>query len=222
LLVRVAATVVVLCMIRGGLGWGSRGNLLLLLRLLGLYWCGRFGRGRLDSGRRCRSRGGTRPWRNEMRDSWLSGAITSIGNNLANLFDLLPLDFPNEAYSTTFLLFWFVLRLLGCTTDRGRCFNRTNRLGGSGDQRASSCANVFANTNLYALISHSTRELRGLLHAGELLGRVDVEGSRVDRFTMPNRCPNNLKQGKFETVASFHSHTEIGEYEKGSIFPAIL
>ena len=34
--------------------------------------------------------------------------------------------------------------------------------------------------------------------------------------------PDNLKQGKFETVASFHSHTEIGEYEKGSIFPAIL
>jgi len=78
------------------------------------------------------------------------------------------------------------------------------------------------------------------LHTGELLGRIHVEGSRVDRLTMPNRrpgndlskptrdgksikyAPHNLKQGKFEAVASFHSHTEIGEYEKGSIFPAIL
>ena len=35
-------------------------------------------------------------------------------------------------------------------------------------------------------------------------------------------APNNLKQGQLEAVASFHSHTEIGEYEKGSVFPPIL
>jgi hypothetical protein len=51
-----------------------------------------------------------------MRDSWL--IVTSIGNNLANLFDFLPLDVPNETYATTFLLLRVVLRFLRCTTDR--------------------------------------------------------------------------------------------------------
>lgn len=81
-------------------------------------------------------------------------------------------------------------------------------MGRGGNQRAPSCANVLANTNLDALVSHSTRELCRLwgrgehigwwvkhlihtLHAGELLGRVDVEGGRVDRLAMPDRGSGN-------------------------------
>ena len=51
-----------------------------------------------------------------MRNSWLSGIV---GDNFANLLDLLSLDIPNEADATTFLLLWFVFGLLRCTTDRG-------------------------------------------------------------------------------------------------------
>ena len=54
-----------------------------------------------------------------MRYRWLGSAVTGIGNNLANLFDLLPFDLPDETYPTTFLLLWFVLRLLRRATDRG-------------------------------------------------------------------------------------------------------
>jgi hypothetical protein len=52
-----------------------------------------------------------------MRD-WLSDIVTSIGNNFANLLDLLPLDLPNDTYATTFLLLRFILSLLRCTADR--------------------------------------------------------------------------------------------------------
>jgi hypothetical protein len=53
-----------------------------------------------------------------MRSSGLNGTITSIGNNFADLLDLLPLDIPNDTYTTTFLLLWFILSLLRCTPDR--------------------------------------------------------------------------------------------------------
>lgn len=53
-----------------------------------------------------------------MRGSWLSNIFTSIGNNFANLLNLLPLDLPNDTNATTLLLLWFIFTLLGCTADR--------------------------------------------------------------------------------------------------------
>jgi hypothetical protein len=97
-----------------------------------------------------------------MRSSRLNGIFSRIWDNFANLFDFLSLDFPNQAYSTTFLLFWFILGLLGRMSNRGGSLDRTDRLGRSGDQRSSSCANVFPNTDFDTLVSHGARKLRGL------------------------------------------------------------
>ena len=53
-----------------------------------------------------------------MRSSRLSNIVTSIGNDFTDLLDLLPLDIPNDTYTTAFLLLWFILSLLRRTTDR--------------------------------------------------------------------------------------------------------
>ena len=54
-----------------------------------------------------------------MRGSRLSGIVTSIRDNFTNLFDFLSLNVPNQAYSAAFLLFWFILGLLGCMPNGG-------------------------------------------------------------------------------------------------------
>jgi len=53
-----------------------------------------------------------------MRSSRLNNVVASIGNNFADLLNLLSLDLPNDTYTTTFLLLWFILGLLRCTPDR--------------------------------------------------------------------------------------------------------
>ena len=53
-----------------------------------------------------------------MRNSRLSNVVASIGNNFADLLNLLSLDLSNDTYTTTFLLFWFILSFLRCTPDR--------------------------------------------------------------------------------------------------------
>ena len=121
--VRITATVVVLSVIRGRLGRGSWGNLLLWLGLLVLNRWAHFARGWLYSrrrrwSRRYRSRSSTRPRWDKMRSSRLSNIVTSIGNDFTDLLDLLPLDIPNDTYTTAFLLLWFILSLLRRTTDR--------------------------------------------------------------------------------------------------------
>ena len=117
MLVRITATVVVLSMIRWWLGRGRWGNLLLWLGLLVLNRWARFSSGLL--GRRGRwNRGSTRPRRDKMRSSRLNNVVASIGNNFADLLNLLSLDLPNDTYTTTFLLLWFILGLLRCTPDR--------------------------------------------------------------------------------------------------------
>ena len=166
MLVRITATAVVLSMIRRWLGRGGRGNLLLWLGLLILDRWGRFCRGLLRGRRGCCNRSSPRPRGDEMRSSRL-GIVTRIGNNFADLLNLLSLNFPNDTYTTTFLLLWFILSLLRRTPDRRRCLNGTNWLGRGRNQRTPSGANVLANTNLYALISHSARELCRLWGWGE-------------------------------------------------------
>lgn len=110
--IRITATVIVLSVIGGRLSWGSRGDLLLWLRLLVLSRGSSFRRGWLNGRGGCRNRGGARPRGDKMRGPWLGDIVTSIGNNFAYLFDLLSLDIPNQAYPATFLLFWFILGLL--------------------------------------------------------------------------------------------------------------
>lgn len=149
MVIRITATVVILSVVGRWLCRRSRSDLrLLLLLLLGLrlwlwlcLWLrllvlSRWGslRGWLHGGRGRRNRGGVcRPGRNKMRCSWLSGVITSIRNNFANLLNLLSFDIPDDLYASTLLLFRFVLGLLRCMPKCGGCFNRTNRLGRSGN-----------------------------------------------------------------------------------------
>lgn len=52
-----------------------------------------------------------------MRSSRLS-IVTSVGNNFADLLNLLSLNFSNDTDTTTFLLLWFILTLLRRTPDR--------------------------------------------------------------------------------------------------------
>ena len=52
-----------------------------------------------------------------MRSSRFS-TVTSIGNNFADLLNLLSLNFPNDTDTTTFFLLWFILTLLRRTPDR--------------------------------------------------------------------------------------------------------
>lgn len=110
---------IVLSVVGGRLGGGSRSHLLLWLRLLVLSWGCRLGRGWLDGWGRHRSRGSTGPRGDKVRGSWLGNIVTSVGNNFANLFDFLSLGISYHAYPTAFLLLGFILGLVRCMPNRG-------------------------------------------------------------------------------------------------------
>ena len=90
-------------------------------------WWGRLG-GWLERRRGCRRRrryrrslggrhlGGPGPRKDEVGIFWLGGII---GIDFTNLLDLLFLGFPNDTYTTAFLLLWLTISLLECMTDRG-------------------------------------------------------------------------------------------------------
>lgn len=73
---------------------------------------------------------------------------------------------------------------------------------------------MFADTHFETLFSERLGKLGRFLHAWEALGRVDVEGIRVDRLAVMNRVTDGLKQTELETVAPFDSDAEVRKDEE--------